>query len=158
MIDMVCIKDNYGHAIRDSCVEECERCHKCEVFLNGKDEYLVLKADVIVKDKPMCDFIIFRLKPRGRPILIEMKGRTFKVEQAKAQLINGSALAKTIARKCFGDWSPESFHPILVCREWDIVKHRMATDDFLRLSGKKHRVIIGECGDRLSTILRASGK
>ena len=155
MVDMTCINKNYGYAIRDACVEDNDGNPTCEVVLNAKEDYIILKADTIVKTKPMCDFIVFRLRPKGRPILIEMKGKSLNVEDAKEQLINGSKLAVRIARQCFDDWSPNLFHVVLVCQEWDTVKHRMVADDFLKLSGKKHRVLTGECGNKLSIITKA---
>ena len=87
------IKKEYREAVRKKCFEK-----GCALKLDKLDskELVVLKGEKIVKDQPMCDFIVFNSFQKPKRVLavgvVELKSKTVEASQVVKKMENGLKL------------------------------------------------------------------
>jgi len=143
----------------------CARCEDkgCRLGLQGLEPHVILKGEACVPgggDKPkMCDNIVF-CQPGDLLIgVVELKTKNLKACAVREQLGNGTRLVKSILDG-WPDKPPKyDFYAVVLAQAWKSpIPRRVLTREPLALEGRKHPVLLGDCGDEFSDIITKASR
>lgn len=144
------VKNKFDYA-RIPCCREAG----CELRLNGLINYVVLKGELLCKNRKMADCIIFvRYDAKVVIGIVELKSGNMHAEEVKEKLTNSLEVAFNILDDLGRHDFQYRFHIIVLCRKWDDSEYRIIISKKIKFHGKNYSILPKKCNDSFSLILK----
>ncbi len=144
-----CVRHRFGHAVRKRCAES-----GCELKLDGLGNHIVLKGELLFRDRKMPDCMVF--KTNGRVIIgvVELKSGTVHASEIVRKLTNGTRAALRILKECFDSRTSYTFyHVVLSQRIQRSSEYVKITRGKVKIGKKHYDILPKRCGTQFATLL-----
>lgn len=148
------IKEHWGPKFQtDRCKSKGTGCTFCA---SANSEHVILDCDVIKSaygiPGKMSDCIIIENQKIFCVCVLEFKGRSYRVSDARLQLEEGIKLAKSILRR--SNCRRYKIFPILVSKDFRDGRRAQALKSSpIVIDGKKLRIVLSTCNRRFSDFI-----
>lgn len=143
-----CVKNDFSNAVISNCQEG-----RCKLNLDGLNNYVLLKGEIICTDRKICDCIIFTKDNLIIIGTIELKSKDIHASEIVEKLTNGSEIALDIINKCKVDYMKFEFYPLVLWKSIRTPEYKVITSKKIIVRGKKYNIIPQRCGCSFSTVI-----
>jgi len=143
------VRNKFDYAVMSRCQEA-----GCELKLSNLTNYIVLKGELLYKDKKMADCIIFvKCDSKIAVGIIELKSKTVHVKEVIEKLTNSLEVTLKILEDLSCNFQ-YSIYLIVLSKKWDHSEYRIITSKKIKLHGKSYLILPKKCNDSFSLILK----
>lgn len=145
-------------AVRLQCLNAAKECQDkgCRLNLRGLDAVVVDRPDTVIRDRGMCDCIVFcMLGPDCFAVVTELKGKTTKVTTIVTQLQNGVDLASEMISRTRNRAVAWKVYVLCLAQRWKSSELKTVRRKRVQVAGRKCLIVTKRCGtDFLAEIAR----
>lgn len=144
------VSDLFGHAIVPRC-----RDQGCRIGCAKLPRHAILKGEILVADRPMCDCVIVIDSSPVVVALVELRSRSVDATKVVKKLQNATAVATQIMAR-IGLTDYVLAHMVLA-RGWRTSEYRVLTSNSVAHLGRHYHILPRRCGCELNDVLKVFG-
>lgn len=144
-----CLKGKFSVWIVDYCSDD-----HCNLKLNTFQNRIVLNIEKHIKDRKMCDNIVFIIMNDGKIItaIVEFKSKTAHASEIEEKLTNGVEFANKILNECEAKF--HDFYHIVLAKSYRSIEHDMIKYTKIKYQGRKYDIYAKKCGISLHELIQ----
>lgn len=139
---------NLPHAKAKRCCEA-----RCELKLGGIRSLVLLKGELVLSDRKMCDCILFVVRDGLAVALAELKSKTAHAREIVEKLENASKAALDILAGCVPALAKPRLVFLVLAKSWHRSELKVLTGHGVSAGGTRYPVLPKKCGASLSQVL-----